>query len=173
MSKFSKEHHVKCPYEKTVSLVKDFLRENGFRKNLSTEITPLMAKEFVDDAEDTEYAVIQSSNPEWTIIVSNYDYSLDESLTEYISKQWGCTTLYGHNNDQTDNWKWIHFEKGEKVGTYHCVGQEWYRFPENHKKEALDLWEMFAKMGTPYQHYSFTEAISVAKRGTLIRVKGY
>ena len=102
----------------------------------------------------------------WTILWGDTYALYHEELLAFQSAQLQTTALYGHENDQVDNWRWVLFEQGKEVASYWYLGQEdqrWYDWPEEEPRPpgALTLQEAFATKGRPYYHLSLYLAVSV------------
>ncbi len=170
MSKFSVEYHIKSSYQKTLQSLKQYYEEKNYFdiEILSVEeIQKLNLDDF--DLEYIQYVVLESSSNGWTIIVS--DYNRDENLVKFISQKCQCPALYGHNNDSTDNWRWIYFEEGNIIDEYWYLGQEkdkGYRIGEG--DQIKNLYNIFKAKGTKYLHEIFSHILSSNMNFCVMRI---
>lgn len=93
----------------------------------------------------------------WTSLWGTWGGS-DEALVRDVAGTLGCDALYGHHNDQVDNWRWIRFFAGAPRDEYWYTGQAWFRFGHL-EPEAMTHWEAFTSMGRDYAHLSFHGAL--------------
>ncbi|GCE31900.1 hypothetical protein KDA_73840 [Dictyobacter alpinus] len=168
MSRYSHEHHVRAPQQSVLKWMEAFFH---MRKCLSFDVFPLpedsQEREALADAVNDDvlrYVIAPTDAQGWTILWAEYDEYNQDELMAYLSKQLHTTALYGHDNDQVCNERWIHFEDGFEVGSYWYLGREedmWANFPELYPTPpgAMLLREAFAKQGRLYYHFNLYLAI--------------
>ncbi len=158
MSRFSANHHIRLPQVDVLRYVEAFLWND--LATFDVRILPLSSDppffpEEVATAEkllSRHWLISPTDASGWTALWGDWGAWPDESLIAYIAAEAGCNALYGHNNDQTDNWRWIEFSQGKRHAEYWYTGQLWYRFPDRYPPEAPTLPEVFQKAGRQYLH---------------------
>lgn len=110
------------------------------------------AKIYTENLLSRHWLISPTDRSGWTLLWGSWGDWLDESLISYIASELRCDAMYGHDNDQTDNWRWIEFLQGERTGEYWYTGQIWYRYPDRYPAEAATLTEAFQKAGRNYLH---------------------
>jgi hypothetical protein len=100
--------------------------------------------------------VVAAEPDGWTVLWGTWGGD-DEALVLDIARDLGCDALYGHHNDQVDNWRWIRIFAGRPRDQYWYTGQAWYRWSDL-PAEAMTPWQACASMGRSYAHESFVSA---------------
>lgn len=164
MSKFSHEHHILLLQDEVINSLYRYSLIHGYD---SMEIIDLPAS--VQDREKLlksnqdlnlmRFIVGPSDLNAWSIIFSEWDYN-DEEIVSFLSEDSNSLAIYGHNNDQVDNWRWIILDKGQNVAEYWYTGQKWARFPKLNRPEgALTIGEAFESKGRSYNHWTFEQIL--------------
>lgn len=169
MSRFSHEHHLQAPQEDVINSLYAHCALRGADVEDVTlpadeaERAALSAMPF--EAEVERFIVGPTDATGWSILFSERGLD-DEGLLADISEFQSCRALYGHNNDQTDNWRWQMLEQGRTLGEYWYVGQAWVRLPEHHPRPegALTIYEAFEAWGRTYHHLPFEHVLMAGDR---------
>jgi hypothetical protein len=82
---------------------------------------------------------------------------MTKKLVQEISEYTASVGLYGHYNDQVDDWRWITFQSGAEIAKYWygpTKKDDWYRWPGVVKRPpgAMTLGEVFDSFGRYYHH---------------------
>lgn len=176
MSRYSHEHHVRAHQEPILPLMETVFRSQNCR---SFEIFPLPLdmeerNAFIDtfcqpDDDYSLYIVSSTDAQGWTMLWGDYNEQHQDELIAFLSEQLETTALYGHNNDQVDNWRWILFQQGEEVATYWYVGRDedqWVNFPEYPTPPgAMDIYDAFKAQGRTYHHLNISSAVDIMSQG--------
>lgn len=166
MSTFSHEHHFNLDQTELIDSMKSFFDSEAII--LLEEIDlPDSEKERQVIAEKIEpekigrFLVVSDHEKNWSLVFSETDID-DEKLVAFIAGQKKCDAIYGHHNDQVDNWRWILFHNGKRTNEYWYLGQEAVRFPEKYPKESKtikNISQALASLGQVYHHLSFSNVV--------------
>ncbi len=176
MGLYSHNYHIQADHAAVVDGIICWIADQGW---LPEVIAAPQASDLADSAAGpTAMYLVGPTDPSgWTEIWSAWDAG-DEGLVAFLSMQSQCRALYGHDNDRCDNWRWIHFERGQVVAGYWFTGQLWVRFPRLAPAEAATLWAAFAEQDRTYSHMDLLNAFaqlqhtqSAACTATLVRAE--
>ncbi len=171
MSKFSHEHHIHLAQSQLLELMKVFFKD---RFSIILQIIPLpedkLQRTHLSAKDDsrliTKFIVSPTDEKGWTTMWSEFDCGEDEELVCEISKRGKCSALYGHMNDQVDNWRWILFEEGN------VKSENWYLGRQD-DSEDIYIKTAFLNAGQVYHHFTFSDVVDWAWREILGSVEGF
>ncbi len=171
MSKYSREHHIQLPQKEICGLMETFFIIEGFDGTIIKGLSDNNEdqKNLINDNEDLKaarYIISPTDTDGWSIIWSEWDF-IDVQLLEFIAKEKNCITIYGHNNDQVDNWRWIIIKNGKIDKELWYLGQTEYdlfKLGGKMPNGFLTLKDAFISFGRSYHHFTFSEVLSSSEK---------
>ncbi|MCA9635497.1 MAG: hypothetical protein KC420_05620 [Myxococcales bacterium] len=166
MSTFSSHHQVRAPQEDVLEVMSWMLWSEPDVIDVEV-LTPAEARargEALELGEDDElprvWAIAPTDQGGWTALWASWG-GHDEPLIRRLAAELGCDALYGHDNDQVDNWRWIRIRGGVEVDEAWFLGEAWAR-ERGRPLPSMSLGEAFGSFGRSYEHRSFSAALAGA-----------